>query len=552
MRGRDVLRAAIRDHRRTLLAASALLVAHQAGEALVPVVIGFVIDAAVTTGSPGALLGGLALLGVVFAGLSTSYRFGARRAWWADVNADRDLRLRLTRRVLDPRGGAEAGRPPGELVSVAVGDAKRVGVALFAIPDGVAAVAALVVVAVALLRISLPLGLLILLGSPPLLYLVHLLGRPLERRSGPEQERAARASGVAADVVGGIRVLKGLGAEDAAVARYTRTSQESLAATLRATGAHATYGGAILAANGLFLALVALVGGRLAADGAISVGELVAAVGLAQFLLGPLSVFGWVNGALAQARASADRVAAVLATAPAVEGGTCRPAEPVRGAVTLRGLTGDGLTGLELSIRPGELLGVVVPDPAAASALAHCLAREADPAAGAVELDGRDLRTLDPAAARAAVLVAAHEAHLFSGTVAENVTAVRPGTDADPALAAAHADQPGEAVVTARGRSLSGGQRQRVALARALAADAPVLVLHDPTTAVDTVTEAGIAERLREFRDGRTTVLLTTSPALLAVTDRVVLVDGGEAVVEGSHTDLVGGHEGYRAAVLAS
>src|SRR5262249_13534207 len=158
---------------------------------------------------------------------------------------------------------------------------------------------------VALLRISIPLGLLILLGTPPLLYLIHLLGKPLERRSGPEQERAARASGVAADLVSGIRVLKGIGAEPAAVRHYAGISGEALAAPLRATGAQAWYQGAVLAANGLFLALVALVGGRLAAAGEISVGDLVAAVGLAQFLIEPLQTLGWVNGQFAQARASA-------------------------------------------------------------------------------------------------------------------------------------------------------------------------------------------------------------------------------------------------------
>ena len=549
--GSDVLRGAVRQHRRTMLGASALLVGHQAGEAMVPVMIGVVIDHAVATGSASALLGGLALLGLVFAGLSLCYRFGARRSWWADVNADRDLRLQLTRRVLHPRGGAETGRLPGDLVSVAVGDAKRVGVALFAIPMGLAAVAALVVAAVALLRISLPLGLLILLGSPPLLYLVHLLGRPLERRSGHEQERAASAAGVAADLVSGIRVLKGLGAERSAVERYTLTSRESLAATLRATGAQAWYGGAILAANGIFLAIVALVGGRLAAEGSISVGELVSAVGLAQFLLGPLSAFGWVNGALAQARASAARVAAVLSADPAVTGGTDRPDEPVYGALALHGLTGDALAGLDLSVSAGELLGVVCPDPAAATALARHLGRETDPVGGCVRLDGRDLRELEPAALRGAVRVAAHDADLFAGTVGANVTAAAPaGADPAPAMSAARTDQVSAATVSERGRSLSGGQRQRVALARALATHAPVLVLHDPTTAVDTVTEAGIADGLRELRRGRTTVLLTTSPALLAVTDRVVLVHAGAAAATGTHAELLHGDERYRAAVL--
>ncbi|WP_164873051.1 ATP-binding cassette domain-containing protein, partial [Streptomyces resistomycificus] len=108
-----------------------------------------------------------------------------------------------------------------------------------------------------------------------------------------------------------------------------------------------------------------------------------------------------------------------------------------------------------------------------------------------------------------------------------------------------------DTVLAERGRSLSGGQRQRVALARALAADRPVLVLHDPTTAVDTVTESRIAARLREVRRGRTTVLVTTSPALLAVTDRVVVLDGGTVTANGRHAELVAGDEAYRAAVLA-
>ncbi|MGH3931682.1 MAG: ATP-binding cassette domain-containing protein, partial [Pseudonocardiaceae bacterium] len=108
-----------------------------------------------------------------------------------------------------------------------------------------------------------------------------------------------------------------------------------------------------------------------------------------------------------------------------------------------------------------------------------------------------------------------------------------------------------DTVISERGRSLSGGQRQRVALARALVTDAPVLLVHDPTTAVDAVTEARIAAGIREARRGRTTIMVTTSPALLAVTDRVVVLDGGTITVEGRHADLVGEHESYRAAVLS-
>ncbi len=557
-----MLRASVGAYRRHVGIAALFFVGHQTGEALVPVLIGVVIDEAVTTGDPRALAGWLLVLGLDFAMLSFSYRWGARRAWLADVLADQRLRLKIADRVLDARGGAEAGRLPGSLANIAVSDAKRVGIVNFALPLGLAAVAALVVATIALLRISLPLGLLILLGTPPLLYLVHLLGGPVEKRSGPEQERAAQASGVAADLVSGVRVLKGIGAEPAAVRRYIGTSRDALGATLRATGAQAWYQGAVLAANGLFLALVALVGGRLAAAGEISIGGLVAAVGLAQFLITPLEMFGWVNGRLAQGRASAARIAEVLNAPPAVTAGSRPAPDAPAGQVRLRGLRHGPLDGVDLTVTAGELLGVVAPYPTDAVALLHCLGREADPASGSVELDGVALDEYVLAGARGAVLVAAHDAELFSGTVRDNVLAdasARRDLDRDiePAMAAAQADQVADTLpagrdteISEQGSSLSGGQRQRVALARALAAGAPVLVLHDPTTAVDTVTEARIAAGLRDLRRGRTTIVLTTSPALLTVTDRVVVLDGGRITAEGSHADLLHSDAAYRETVL--
>jgi putative ABC transport system ATP-binding protein len=557
--GRSVLRDSIGAYRRHVVIATVFLCAHQTGEALVPILVGMVIDKAVTTGDPRALAGWLLVLGLDFAVLSYCYRWGARRSWFAYVRAEQRLRLQFIGRVLDPRGGAEAGRLPGGLASIATSDARRVGVVSFALPLGLAAVVALIVATVALLRISIPLGLLILLGTPPLLYLIHLIGKPLERRSGPEQERAAQAAGVAVDLVAGIRVLKGIGAEFAAVHNYVATSQQALAATLRVTGAQAWYRGAVLTANGLFLALVALVGGRLAAAGGISIGDLVAAVGLAQFLLGPLQTLGRVNGVLAQARASAPRIAEVLAAAPAVRAGTRILPGDVRGAVRLRDLSCGSLEGVDLDVPAGELLGVVARDPATAVALLRCLGREVEPTSGSIELDGVALEEYAPADARRAVLVSTHEAELFAGTVRDNVRAGgSPDRDLAPAMAAARADQVADALpmgvdtaVSEQGRSLSGGQRQRVALARALAAEAPVLVLHDPTTAVDTATEAEIAARLREFRRGRTTIVLTTSPALLSVADRVAVLSDGRITNAGHHAELLHIDAGYRVTVLA-
>ncbi|MFF8839341.1 ABC transporter ATP-binding protein [Streptomyces sp. NPDC015130] len=558
--GAVVLGRAIRGQRPRILAASLLGMTHQACEALVPVVIGVIIDSAVATGSSASLLRWLVVLAALFLVLSTCYRTSARITEGAGEQAAHRLRLELAARVLDPRGGAETGRLPGALTSIATNDARRVGSVATVISYGVSAVAALVISAVALLRISVPLGLLVLLGIPPLLWLGHRISRPLERRSETEQERAAHASGVAADLVTGLRVLKGMGAESAAVARYRTTSQDSLAAALRAARSRAGHEGAILALTGVFIAVIGLVGAYLAMDGSISVGELVAAVGLAQFLLGPFQLLTYVNAELAQGRASARRIAEVLASPVTVEGGEAVPAAPAAGHLALRGVSLGSLRGVDLDLPAGGLTGIVTRDPAAAADLLLCLAREKDPAEGSVELDGVPLTGLDPDALRRAVLVAHHDADLFESTLVDNVRSGSDGdtTAVDDALTASAADDVArllpdgvDTLLAERGRSLSGGQRQRVALARALAADRPVLVLHDPTTAVDTVTESRIAHRLREVRRGRTTVLVTTSPALLAVTDRVVVLEDGAVRADGRHDELLAADETYRAAVLA-
>ncbi|WP_422769156.1 ABC transporter ATP-binding protein [Plantactinospora sp. WMMC1484] len=555
---RTVLSGAITGQLRHVLVSAGLSASHQAGEALVPVVIGVVIDRAVGRGGLTDLIGWIGVLAVVFAVLSSSFRLSARTGERAVEQAAHHLRLSLTRRILDHRGGAEQGRLPGDLVATATGDADRVGAVNRAIATGIGAFTGLLVGGVALLVVSVPLGLLVLVGAPLLLWLAHLLGRPLERRSHAEQERAAYASGVAADLVAGLRVLKGLGASPAAAERYRRTSRESLAATVRAARAQAWYDGTLVIVTGLFVAGVGLLGGRLAAQGDLSVGQLVAAVGLALFLLGPLSIFGWVNAEIAQGRASAARIASVLGAPPATPQGTGAPAAPVRGRVDVQDVRHGTLRGVSLHVAPGELVGIVTTDPATADDLLRCLARDADPETGTVELDGVRLDALDPAGLRAAILVAPHDADLFEGTLRENVGAAATAeAELRPALAAADVHEVARALpqgldtlLTERGQSLSGGQRQRVALARALAADAAVLVLHDPTTAVDAATEARIAAGLRELRQGRTTLLVTTSPALLAVTDRVLLLDEGVVRAEGVHPELVRRDAGYRASVL--
>jgi len=535
---------------------------HQAAEALVPVVVGVIVDEAIATGDGERLALTLAVLAGLFVVLSFAFRLGFRRVARAEERAAHELRVELAQRVLHPAGGADGGRLPGELLSIATSDAQRVGTVNLALAMGAGVLAAVAIAAIVLLRISLPLGLLVVLGLPPVLLFVQLAGRPLSRRAAAEQDRAAAASGLATDLVRGLRVLKGIGAEDAAIDRYHGASRESLGATLRAARAEAGYDAATSIVTGAFLVLVALVAARLALAGDISIGELIAAVGLAQFLIGPLGRVSYVGGELARARASAPRVAAVLSAPPAVQGGTRTPAAPARGELRLRDLTHGALRDVSAELPAGAFVGVVSAEPEAARALLECLARDADPSAGTIELDGVALTELDPAQLHRAVLVAPHDADLFEQTLAENVAAAAAsgggaGTRLDAALAAAAADEVADALpegrdtkLAERGSSLSGGQRQRVALARALAADPDVLVLHDPTTAVDAATEARIATGLRELRRGRSTLVLTTSPALLAASDHVIVIADGAVADRGAHGALLRRNAAYRAAVL--
>lgn len=587
MTGSALLRGVLRADRGRVALAAALLGAHQGFEALVPVVVGAAIDDAVAPGDGSALALWVGVLALLFALLSTAYREGARAEERARETAAHELRMQVVRRVVDPRGGGEAGLMPGQLLSVASADVDAAAGVIAGLGYGTGVVVALVAGTIVLLVTSLTLGLTVLVGLPLIVWAGGRLGALLSRRAAGQQAEAADASGVAADLVTGLRVLQGIGAAETAAARYRAASQSSLRATLAAARAEIALGATAVLVGGLAVAGVAYVGGRLALDGEISLGQLIAAAGITQFMVGPLTRLAWVGGLLARARASATRLTEVLSAPPAVpaperpvalaldgppavtiarvpggggpaaaddrrtaapgepaaadDHGTAAPGEP---AAVGGGTPAVAPPGARLDVPAGALFGVVADD---ATALLAALARES--ADAVVTVAGVELAALDPAVARATVVVAPHEATLLSGSVRDNV----PGA-ADAALAAAAADDVIAAlpdgldtVLADAGSSLSGGQRQRIALARALATEAPVLVLHDPTTALDAATEARVAGALKAARAGRTTILVTTSPLLLAQCDAVAHVHDG-TISTASHADLLD-DAAYREAV---
>ncbi|MFJ6737917.1 ABC transporter transmembrane domain-containing protein [Streptomyces sp. NPDC091279] len=629
---RALLWEALRTRRRDLTLASLFFSSHQLGEALVPVIVGAAVGNAVQNGTPHQLAGWLGLLAADFLLLSLSFRFGARAAKRAAQHTEHLARGRLTAAVLRPTGGVRM--LPGELLSRAAGDAARVGVFARTVASTVAAVVVLLASTLLLVRISPPLGALVVAGTAGLLAAQHRLSATLRRTSTTEQARQADAAALAEDLVRGLRVLKGIGAARAVAADYARVSQDAVRAARRAASAEAALLSLGTAFTGLYLTAVALTGGWLALDGHLNLGEFIAALGLAQFVIGPMRVVAAARAGHARAIASTTRIHEVLNTPPAVpdagtrgeatraaagdggaadrtaggapgamEGGPAGAGGGAPGAVEgdvaaggvarvvgggavvggtaaaavgaelaggigvepwsgleFRGVPLPGGAVLDARVPGGSMTGLVCDGPAAAEAVTALLAREFDPAEGRVLLDGVDLAAFPLDALRATALVCPHEPALLPGTLGDNLGALSDGADATAEGArAALADQVVDATphgtdtsVGDRGETLSGGQRQRVALARALAARSTILVLHDPTTAVDAATEHTIAARVRRARADLTTLVITNSPAWLARCTQIVHAhgEGGSARCDtGTHAALLATSAAYRRTV---
>jgi putative ABC transport system ATP-binding protein len=505
----SILGRALARNRWRLLAGSLLIALHQACETFVPIVIGETVDLAVATGSVRRLIIWVGLLCLLFLLLTTAYRNGARQLMRALAEESHALRLEVAAKVLDPRTEVRT----GDVLTISTTDADHASYLLDYVPRIVGALVATAVSAVGLCLISVPLGLVVLLGTPLVLVALQRAAPRITRRVAARQEVAGRASSLATDLVTGLRPLRGIGAQEAADTRYREVSGESLRVTLLAARTQGLFQAASTSISTLLACGIAILAGWFALTGRISAGELVTVIGLAAFLGEPFGTLSAAPGWIAAARASADRISGVLGSSPAQAPAGHPPILPAT----------------------GECLGVVA---------------EAD----AGDLVGRyDDGSPD-------VLVAPHHPELFSGTIRENIVLSGDGNLAE-VLRASSADDVVDAhpdgldhPIAERGSALSGGQRQRLALARALLAHPRLLVLHDPTTAVDAVTEHAIARGIRDLRHGPgselATLIVTTSPALLAVTDRVVMLRDGQIVATGTHATLAALDPAYRAAVL--
>jgi ABC-type multidrug transport system fused ATPase/permease subunit len=513
-------------------------------QAVAPYVVGRALDEGVAGGDLHRLTIWVLVLfglGLVQAGTGLLRHRFAVTNWLAASYAVYQLIARAVGRL----GAALPSRvAPGEVVAMATSDAPQIGNSLDVSARLSGALVSFVVVALLLFHTSVLLALVVLIGVPLLMGAVAPLLRPLHRRQSEQRAERGRLTVLGVDTIAGLRVLRGMGGERAFHERYVTQSQRVRRAGVEAGRVLSVVDAQQVLLPGIFVVVLTWLGARLAVRGDISVGDLVAFYGWAAFLVLPLRTITEAADKFTRAHVAAARVLRLLRAVPVLSWGTRTEwpggelHEPASGlAVPAHGVTVVACAAGDDGVVIADRLGRYV---------------DANTTAGGVRLDAMTEDTV-----RQHLLVVDADTTLFGGRLRDELDPTGARTDAEVEAALdvtdateVVADLPErlDTIIGERGRSLSGGQRQRLVLARALLADPDVLVLVEPTSAVDAHTEARIAAALRDARHGRSTVIVTTSPLLLHVSDHAALVVDGEVVAAGDRRE-VSRHPAYRSSL---
>lgn len=539
--GTTVLRSVIREEKGPILGAAALLTCWSVGEALVPAVIGATVDEAIGRSDLSSLILWLVALAACFSLLSFGFMWGSRVGVYAMNRQKHLLRTRVTATALQPdRPGGTGRRLPGEIAALSAADSDNASNVIMQIAMGGSALLGLAVSAGYLLWADLWVGCAVILVSPLSLLALRWLRPRLSSTTHGQQQGIAAAGASAADILRGVEVLRGIGGERTAAGWYTERSRAAATAGIASAGASGRVGGAHVLITGLVLVTAAILSAYRVVDGSMTVGAMVGVLGVTSFLATPLGTIVGVVETYTVSAASAARIAQF------VDG---HGPLGIRYPATDLGHADAALTILPAGCDPldcvaGRLTVIVCAD--------SDIRRRIHDAVGGGRLlvDGVEVDSMNPELLPAVLRAAPHEAHLFKGTVRRNITGSDDGVVPQAVLRASGVDELVDLFdegldhkVDGGGRNLSGGQCQRIALARALAGGPLTRVLTDPTTAVDSVTEARIATGLRALRavgDQGTTVIISTSPNLLAAADDVIFVRDETTATVGTHHGLSG------------
>jgi ABC-type multidrug transport system fused ATPase/permease subunit len=408
-----------------------------------------------------------------------------------------------------------------------------------------------VVVSFILLSTSVELGLIVLIGVPLLASLTTPLMKPLHAAQAAQREAAGRLAALGSDTVAGLRILRGVGGEEVFLHNYRRQSNLVRLAGNRIAAPQAGLESGQVLLPAILTAVVTFLGARDVLNGSLQPGQLVAFFGYATFLTTPLRTAIEYVISTTRAYVGAGRVLRILNVQPLVS----EPNSPRSWPESIERLE-DASTGVVL--KKGQFVAIVTETPAEASTLADRLGRFVANVDG-VFVNGMPLNEFSLRDTRSHIVVNEIEPRLFSGELRYELAPRGVASDDDilrildatSSLDILDALEEGlGSYVEERGRSFSGGQRQRLSLTRAILTEADVLILVEPTSAVDTHTEGRIAARLRDIRGAQTTLVASTSPLMLEKMDLVYLVVDGRAIDQGTHDDLVHRSLTYRQIVL--
>ena len=488
-----------------------------------------------------------------------------------------DTARAVAHRVARAGRAAKRDQPAGDIVTAILSDSNELGAMVVFVSEVISALVSFAVVTWVLLSISVPLGLMVVVGFPLAVLGVSLLVKPLQAKQAVQREEQGKLTTISADAVSGLRVLRGIGGEDYYNVRYKQQSTRVRDAGISFAGNQAALGVLRSSVPQLFMALAVGFGALMTFEGNMNAGDLFTFAGMTAYLSRPIGTATWAAQIGTRAWVGAKKLSGFYALEPVVGDGQVDPEETVTpetlGTLPLT----DCQTGV--SVEPGLLTALVAQSPDISAAVAKRMARVDD--ADESKSGDTDLRTIPLETVRQGILLSEADAQLFRGTLHSELRAARAAeppsrgvtelvyrehleevarkegmlfradrvpddprlmesmrvADAQDALDSLSGGMAGW--LAERGRNLSGGQRQRVALARAIYANAPVLIAVEPTSAVDSHTEERIASRIREERSGSTTVVVTASPLWLEKCDQIVVLDDeGNEVTRGSHTDL--------------
>ncbi len=398
---------------------------------------------------------------------------------------------------------------------------------------------------------------------PFVIWIAFRYGRRNRPASQEVQQRLAELTAEAEENVSGVRVVKAFAQEQRQLRRFRQAVKRVFDQSMVSTRLRAFYTPFIAFLPQLGLAAVLFVGGRQAVQGRISIGDFVAFYGYVLMLISPMRMLGIALGMAQRAVASGARVFELLDREPQLTsppGAEALP--PGGGRVELRGVDfaydrgAPVLRGIELDVEPGRTVALVGPTGSGKTTLVTLIPRLYDVDAGAIIVDGVDVRSLDLNSLRREVAVVSDDAFLFSASLGENIAYAR--ADAGEAEIRRAAERAGlgellddlpeglDTLVGERGLTLSGGQRQRVAIARALLAEPRILILDDATSSVDATTESRIKAALGEVMEGRTTFVIAHRLSTIALADEVVVLEEGRVAARGTHEELLDHSALYR------